>query len=582
MLRWITAGAVVVLVAALSVPAMRHWRERSPAPPATLRLKWEPPVGVETGAGLAHPFELALSPDGRQIAFPAMRSSHASLWLQDLTSAEARELPSSDDATMPFWSPDGRRLGYFAAGRVRSFDLESGSTTDLVEAPAGRGAAWNTDGDLVFAPNADGVLMMRTADGAVRPLTTLDTTTHETSHRWPSFLPDGRHVVYLGTRSGSARSTAWVAPLDNPAARRQVASTDAQPLVAGATLLYAADDALVAQPLDPASWTPSGPSIVVGVVVGRGPLGQVSATAARDVLVFGAPGTSLRELRWVSRSGRVIGPMGEPVDAWSLRIAPSGSRVAVTERDAQVGTLDVWIHDGAQPVPLRVSRSTDVDEGPAWSPDGNRLAWASARRLITIRGAGAVLDEQVVATLAPPARVWDWSPDGVWLVVGQAGAGTADDVWVVPASGTGEPKPYARSPFSEIQAALAPDGRHLAYASNEAGQFDIYVDSFPVPGSRIRVTTAGGVEPRWRRDGAEIYFRRGSAIHAVALAAGASGLEARSTERLFDAGTDVRAYDVTADGARFLLNVPAASAAPRAATVVVNWLSREPKRRPGV
>ncbi|MSO63428.1 MAG: hypothetical protein EXQ50_15310 [Acidobacteria bacterium] len=160
---------------------------------------------------------------------------------------------------------------------------------------------------------------------------------------------------------------------------------------------------------------------------------------------------------------------------------------------------------------------------------------------------------------------------GRWLIVGRRAADSGDDLWLMPAAGGADARPYARASFNEVDAALSPTGRHMAYASDEAGQLDIYIDSFPTPGTRILVTTAGGREPRWRADGGELHFRRGSEIHAVALALVSGALEARATARLFDLGTDLRAYDASSDGSRFLVNVPATSAAPRPATLVVNW-----------
>jgi len=569
---------VAVLLAVLTIGvtgpvALRHWRERPPEPPSALRGAWVPPAGVDVGASLTHPFELALSPDGRRLAFPGAQSGRSVLWLQDLGSGKAGEVPGTDGAAMPFWSPDGTRVGFFAGGRIRAFDLASGLASDLAESTAGCGAAWNAAGDLVFASSAAGPLVRRTPAGAVATLTALDTAARETAHCWPAFLPDGRHLVYLA-RTSVGRTTAWLASLDAAGPRLELTATEAQPLVVGDTLVFASGEALMAQPLDQKTWAPVGRPSLVGLPVGHGPLGQLFATAARDALIFGAPGTTLRELQWRTRTGVAAGRMGEPVDAWDLRIGPDGRRVAVTERDTQVGTLDIWIHDGSQPVPLRLSRGTDIDEGAVWSPQGTRLAWTAARRAVTIRGAGAVLDEQTVGAFDPPVRVWDWSRDGRWLVVGRRDAVTGDDLWIVAPDDGGEARPYVRAPFNEIDAVVSPDGRHMAYASNESGQFDVFVDSFPTPGTRIRVTTAGGREPRWRRDGGELFFRRGSEIHAVAIDRAGDRVTARATERLFDAGADVRTYDASADGSRFLLNVPAASAAPRAATLVVNWRGR--------
>lgn len=537
-----------------------------------------PPDTVEVGAGADYPFGLALAPDGRRLAFPAARAGVVALWLHDLSTGEARPLPSTDGAASPFWSPDGTRIGFLGHGRFRTLDLSSGSVNDLVEAPEGRGGAWNHAGDLVFAPQAAGGLMRRAVDGAITPFTTLDREAGETAHSWPAFLPNGRQVAFLVTASERSRAGIWLASLDDPALRTRIAASDAQPVIAGQTLLVLNNATLMAQPLDAVTGLAAGRDTLAGLRVGRGPLGQLFATASADVMIYGPPASQLRELRWVSRTGDTLGQAGEPAESWDVRIAPDGRRIAVTQLDPQLRTLDVWIRHGMQPVPTRLSLGTDIDERGVWSPDGLRVAWVGQRRHIMIRGAGAVLPEQTAASFdEPPLQLWDWSRDGGLLLAGRIDARTGADLWVLPQIVGGTPGAYLAASFNQTHGAFSPDSRHVAYASDESGQFEIYVDSFPEPGARTRVTTAGGTEPRWRRDGAELYFRRGSEVHAVRLTRGRPVLgvapppSVQSVERLFDAGAPIRAFDAAPDGTRFLLNLPAASTAPRSATMVVNW-----------
>jgi WD40 repeat protein len=334
-------------------------------------------------------------------------------------------------------------------------------------------------------------------------------------------------------------------------------------------LLYLNDLALMAQPLDAVTFEPAGRAAVVGLQAGRGPLGQIFATATDEVLIYGAPGTTLRELRWVARDGSPAGPTSEPVDAWDLRIAPDGRRVVVTEIDRQLRTLDVLIRTGSQPAPARLSLSTDVDESGVWSPDGLRIAWAGQRRKVMLRGAGAVLPEQTIATFDSPVQVWDWSRDARSLLIGRKHASTGDDLWIQPPVEGAAAQPYVTAPFDQAYAAFSPDGRSVAYASNESGQFDVYIDSYPKPGTRVRVTTAGGTEPRWTSS-SELVFRRDSEIHAAQLDAQRQVL---SIARLFDAGAPIRAYDVARDG-RFLVNVAAASQAATPPTIIYSWQPR--------
>ena len=542
-----------------------------------MRAAWTPPDAVEVGAGSDYAFGLALAPNGRRLVYPAAQGGVISLWLQDLSTGETRALPATDGAAAPFWSPDEARVGFLSGGRVRAIHLASGAVTDLAEVTSGRGGTWNSAGDLIFAPDGTSGLMRRSADGTVAALTTVDREAGEQGHSWPAFLPDGRHVAYLVTARERTRAGIWLTSLDNPATKTRLADSDAQPVIAGQTLLVLNDTALMAQPLDPATWLPAGRSMLAGVPTGRAALGQVFATAAADVLIYRAPGSSLRELRWVSPSGETLGRAGEPAESWDLRIAPDGRRVVVTQLDPQFRTLDVWIRDGTRPVPTRLSLDTDIDESAVWSPDGLRVAWIGKRRNIQIRGAGAVLPEQTSATLDPPIQLWDWSRDGRYLLIGRRNLQTRDDLWVVPPTGGAEPSAYAAGSFSQTFGAFSPNGRWIAYASDESGQSEIYIDSFPKPGTgtRIRVTTAGGTEPRWRGDGRALYFRRGSEVHVARLSLGQPALEVASLDRLFDAGAPIRSFDVTPDGTRFLLNLPALSSAPRSATMVVHWNGRD-------
>jgi eukaryotic-like serine/threonine-protein kinase len=581
--RILTAFAVTAAML-LAVPAVRHWREQPPdppAPPAPLRAAFVASGAAHIGAGFDHPFGLALAPDGRRIAYPAATAGVVALWLHDLRTGDAQPLPGTDAAAAPFWSADGTRVGFFAGGELRVADLAAGSVAALAEAPSGRGAAWNAAGDIVFAPSAGSGLMRRAVNGSVAALTTVNTAAGETAHAWPAFLRDGRHVVFLVSANDRAREGIWIASLDDPAARRRLMAGDSQPLVVPTqdpgpktldpVILSASDQTLTARSLNAATLELAERGDAVGRPVGRGPLGQVFATATADVLIFGPPGTRLRELRWLSRSGAAVAPAGEPVDAWDVRVAPDGRRVAFTAIDPQLRTLDVFIREGSQPAARRLSLITDADESAVWSPDGLRIAWVARRREVMIRGAGAVLPEQAIAEFRSPVQVWDWSRDGRSLLIGVAGAASGDDLWVQPPVAGAEAQPYTTAAFNQVYGAFSPDGRWVAYASDESGAFDVYVDSFPKPGARLRVTTAGGTEPRWGRDGRELYFRRGAEIHAVSLRPAGAALEVMAIARLFDAGVPIRAYDATRDGARFLVNVPAAGGTDQSATIVVGW-----------
>ena len=564
---YLPTAAMLALAVVFAVPAVRHWRERPPEPPPRpwpLRASWTPPDGTTAGSGGEYVFGLALATDGRTLVYPALHAGAASLVRQDLRDGSTQPLPGTDGAAAPFWSPDGSRIGFFSQAHLNLVDVATGRVSMLADAPSGRGGTVNQAGDVIFAAAGSSGLMRRSAAGTLTPFTTLGPL--ETAHQWPSFLPDGKHLIFQVVSADRARNGIWMTTLNAPGERARLIDTDAQALIVDSQVLYLADRSLMAQPLNAATYRTEGRPSLVSSPVGRGPLGQILATASRDVLIAGEATSALRELQWRDRNGKSAGPASEPVDAWDLRIAPDGRRVAVTEVDRQIRTLDVFIRTASQPAAQRLSLSTDADDSGVWSPDGLRIAWAGQRRKVMIRGAGAVLPEQTIAVFEEPVQVWDWSRDGRSLIISRRNQTTGDDLWIQPPREGEAPIPYAKAPFNQVFGVLSPDGTRLAYASDESGQFDVYVDSFPKPGSRVRVTTAGGTEPRWSADGRELFFRRGSEIHAVAL----ERFEVRSTTRLFDAGAPIRAYDVSRDG-RFLINVPVAASPQAQATLVMHW-----------
>jgi Tol biopolymer transport system component len=562
---------VAMAVLALAVPAVRHMREQPPPPPAPMRASWVPPSELTIGAGPDYPFGLALAPDGRRLAFAASRGGEPELWLQDLGTGAARALPGTVAAALPFWSPDGRHIAFFAAGRLRAIDLDAGTVADLAEAPAPRGGAWNAAGDIIFAPRADGGLVRRGADGKTTTLTSIDPASEETSHRWPAFVDRGRLVVFLSRHRERSRDGLRLVSLDGAAGGR-IATTDAGAVVSGETIVFASGEALVAQRLDPAARALTGRAELIGVPVGRGAQQQLLATTGGDALIFAPPVSALRELVRVDREGARLGTIGGPAETFDVRLSPDGGRAAVTQIDPQLGTLDVFVYDGARPVPSRrVSPATGADESAVWSPDGAQLAWLSGRRTLTVRGVGAVLPEETAARVAPPARVTDWSPDRQWIVFSQRGDGTGDDIWAVKPHDPESMTAVVRSAFNDVHGTVSPDGRWIAWASDDSGRFEVYADRFPTPQGRIKLTAGGGSDPRWRRDGRELYFRRGSEIHAAALALAGGTLDILSTARRFAAGADLRDYDARRDGSGFVLNLPADPGPQRPATLLLHW-----------
>jgi Tol biopolymer transport system component len=582
---------LALLLAAAIVPAVRHLREQPPAPPAPLRATWTTRADLVVGASSEYPFGLALAPDGRHAVFPAGRDGHASLWLQDLSTGSVAPLPGTDRAVLPFWSPDGTRVGVFADSAIKVIALAD-ARVDVVHAvERARGATWTPRGDIVFTDDEGGLSLVsvarqwgqspdKTVGGLSRPaarrVTSVDRQTGETAHLFPTFVADGAYVVTFVRAEAAARQGLHLIALAD-GTRTRIVGSAASGIAAGNRLLYANDGALVSQTLDPATARLIGRATVLGVHVGQSPLGQLLATASADALVYSEPIVGLQELVWMSRSGERLGTLGSPADSWTVRIAPDGRRVAVTILEPLLRTLDVVQYDGRTLMPSRISLSIDADESPAWSPDGLRVAWVQAGRALMVRGAGAVLPAETVVRFDEPIRVTDWAPDGSAVLVSRTMPGTREDLWLVPVKSGAAARALVATPFADVQGDISPDGRLVAYASDESGQFEVYVDVIqdrsPEPGTRERVSSGGGSDPRWSRDGQELFFRRGSEIHVATPALGRGQNAVAATSTLFKTELPPRSFDASPDGKGFLLSLPAATPPPPA-TIVLNWMEK--------
>ncbi|MEQ1761211.1 MAG: protein kinase [Vicinamibacterales bacterium] len=567
---WMVAAAAVVGMAALAIPAARYLRE---TPPPETRTEISTPITDRPGM-------FALSPDGRQIVFVASGDGASRLWRRSLGATTAQPLAGTEGAAWPFWSPDGRSVGFFAGGALKRLDLGGGAPQTLAPAANGFGGTWNAAGVIVFAPSVATPLMRVSATGGpVSAVTTLGP--QQQGHQAPSFLPDGLRVLFT-SYGGSDATGIYLSALDGSAPTRlapdrsQAVYLPAGPgdvSGGGGWLLWGRASTLVAQRLDLDQQTLVGDPVTLadgmGAIVGT--LTGGWSVAAPGLVAYRTGATSQRQLTWVDRSGTARGTVGASDSTLGAsRVSPDGRRVVV-ERTVQ-GNSDLWLLDADGARMSRFTFDATREIRPVWSPDGTRIVFHSIRTGIgdlyqkLTNGAGS--EELLVASdqLKVPTS---WSADGRFLLYLSNGPQTNSDLWVVPMVGDHTPSVFLRTPFREVFGEFSPDGRWVAYESDESGRNEIYVRPFLGPGAAAataggqwQVSTGGGIMPAWRRDGRELYFLNPSgAMMAAPVTTAGDTFEPGAPVVLFPTrivggGVDAqigRQYDVAPDG-RFLIN----------------------------
>jgi len=574
-----TIAACSVIVAVIAFLLL--WRQPQ-VEGRLLQFKIEPPPGTEfiLGAGGA------ISPDGRTVAFVGASAGSPRLWVRPLDSTVARELPGTEGAQFPFWSPVSRSLGFFANGKLQRIELEGGPAAILADAPNGRGGAWNSQGIIVFTPSAaSSLLQVPATGGPVKALTTLDHAQGENTHRWPLFLPDGRRLLYL-VRSDKPHITGiYLSSLERPQDKSRVLETSMAAVYSPehgkhpAYFYWLRQQTLLAQPFDTVHAQFSGDAVPVpgAHIVALAPgLGRSSASVSNDGTIFFGTGNDRYQLSWLNREGKLLSTVGEPDRYAALRISPDGKRIVVVLADSS-GNPDIWLLELARGIPSRLTFSRSFGTG-VWSPDGQRIAYhlLNNTKLLEKSAIGAGQEETVLQS-QHTVYLNDWSPDGRYLVYTQLGPEGQSELWLLPLSGDHKPVPFLKSGFNEFQGQVSPDSKWIAYTSDESGRIEIYVQSFPVAGARWLVSNGGGNFARWRRDGKELFYRAlGGKLMAALVRNAARGLEFGTPAALFrisePQGQFSYAYDVAPDGQRILALVPAQVAGDRASlTVVINW-----------
>ncbi len=531
-----------------------------------------------------------VSPDGRFVAFNATDSAGISrVWLRPFSSLSAQPLPGTDNAQRPFWSPDSRYLAFMADGKLKKISVTGGPPQTLGETGSRGDGTWGRSGVILYDNSAsDSILRIAAAGGVATPATRIDRARGETGNAWPQILPDGRHFLYLGLSNrpestalklGDIRSTKTSVLLTGNLSRIEY--------VHPGYILFVRDRALLAQPFDPRGLKLRGEPfpIVDDVAVGGGGAANAEFSASDNgVLVFrGSEGAGTSRLTWVDRAGHDVRTVGEPGAYSGQTPSPDGKRIAV-----EAGTVnpDIWTIESGRNVTTRFTFSAAQDYWPVWSPDGTRIAYTSDQMgtyAVFVKPATGARPESLLSQVSVPIGPSDWSSDGRYLACMVQVAG-GWDIWIQPTAG-GQAYPLLATPFREFEPRFSPDGRWIAYSSNESGRREVYIQPFPGLGGKWQVSSQGGRDPHWRRDGKEIYFLSlAGAITAVDVAGTAGTDLVLGPPRVLFTGVLANDnpignnYVVSADGQRFLIRKTIRAGELPATTVFMNWTSVFAKR----
>jgi serine/threonine protein kinase len=574
--RWGLWSAIFVVslagIAAGAVIATRSMRSTDSGLPEMRLEVVTPDVTANSPLGLA----ISISPDGQTLVFPMVSGGKAMLWRRSLKDETAEPVRGTENGTDPFWSPDGRSLGFFADQKLKRVDLATNAVQTLADAPALLGGSWSRDG-VIIAPLSNAAPLYRIAASGGQPVQLTRLQPMQAGHRFPAFLPDGRHFLFFGNGAPSARGI-FLGSLDSPEVRR-LAQSDSQAVFWPPDyLVFARQEALVAQHLDLQRLELTGEPVIVAPRVAQQPAGLFAAVAvsasAVGPLVYRVPDEQSRQLKWVDRSGKEMSALGQPeVRIANPRLSADGASVAAGR---SVGwNDDIWVMDTARSTWRRLTSDDEPENRPVWSPDGTRLAFESYRKgvydlYVKPIGGGT---EEVLLESPENKNVYDWSPDGRFILYTVQNAKTASDLWALPLD-TRKPFVLVQSEFNETDGRFSPDSRWIAYESNETGRGEVYVRPFPGPGRSWQISANGAAPatPQWRADGREIYYESlDNRLMAVPIAVQSQfpSVNVGTPSALFRMSP--APFNASPDGQRFLIDTPVGEPSVPSITVLLNW-----------
>jgi serine/threonine protein kinase len=569
-LIWIGVTSILfILVVAFAVA----YFSRQPASRPSVRL------ALATPDNTTLPANVTISPDGQRVAFVATNTEGKHLlWVRPLDSLTAQPLAGTDGANTPFWSPDSRLIGYFANGKLLKIDASGGRPQVLCDVSEYSGGTWNRDGVIVFG-GLEGLYRVSSQGGTSELATKVSP--KEEAHRWPSFLPDGRHFVFLGDADSTENHHIRVGSLDSQDSQILFGAISRVAFAKPGYLLYVNQGALVTVPFDTSSLKVTGDPLTVaeGIAV-VGDNHEFDFSVSDDGTLAYQSGAVASQFTWFDRTGKKLGVVGEPTPADYVTLSPDGNSAAAGLLDADGRESDVWLYDLTRGTTSRLTFDPQGDGTPLWSPDGTRIVFGSNRNGSGVvdlyeklaSGAG---DEQVLLKSASAKFATSWSHDGQFILFEYWLPQSKGAIWLLKMSGNHEAKPLLQSnAFNQGSGQFSPDAHFIAYTSDESGRMEVYVQRFPLSSDKWQISTGGGLQPLWRADGKELFFiTEDKKLMAVDLKTEGK-FESGLPHELFQGSMKTGfaySYAATADGRRFLMSAPLDAPARAPMTIVLNW-----------
>ena len=566
---WICAASALVGLAVGLLVA----RPSGSSPPPTLKLTITPPAAVELRPGFRG--GSAISPDGRALIFAASRNGITRLWLRYMDSLDARELPGTEDALLPFWSPDSRSIGFVAGRKLRTINLAGSPQQDLAAVSRPTRGAWFEDGTILFSPGR-GEPLYRVRHTGGQAVAVTDPAAG--GAYWPAAILGTDQFVYFS----DARGAVHLGSLANPRASRPLFASDSNAVYAPphagrpGYLVWMRGGTLVAQVFRAVSGRLVGDPVPLAERVGFADhtrFVDLSASAS-GVLLYGAGNMVMRRAAWLKRDGSLLERVGEPGWMRAVRLSPDGRRAVIEQGiDRALWVLNFDLH-----VSTRLTLEQELSGWPAWSPDGAQVAYTAQRsgsrlRLYRRDSRGGV-PEQPLSASAFDLYMYDWSRDGRYVAYCEMNPQTKIDVWILPMGADARPYPLLHTAFNEDSPQFSPDVRWMAYVSDETGRSEVYVAGFPNATAKWQISTQGGSMPRWSSDGKELFYVAADGhLMSVPITSGGPLLQWSAPHRLFLMPALGASYDVAPGGEKFLVLTPTEDFKPNELTVLMNWQS---------